>query len=738
MPHLLGLHPLDAAVVIGSLVIVVVIGLLASRNVHGEGDFFVSGRSMGAWLQFFINFGQATDSNGAPTIATEVYRSGASGMWIGFQTLLATPFIWFTSIWFRRARVITGPDLFIERFGSKKLATFYAWFGLLQIPLQLGLGNIISYKVAAATMIKPESAYTQVDHAKVTAFREYEQLRDQFVRRQLPASDQPRYEQLLSQVRRGEIAQDVSYVTPLPFYIGYTLIVASYILLGGIKAAAITDAFQGLLIIFFSVMMLPIGLSHVGGLSGLHQKVPETHFALFGGSSDYTWFSIAAIVAASLVTFAAPTGPTFAAAKNEKSLRLGLLSGLFCKRFIMIAWMMCGLLAAAMFGGQLADPDNAWGTLAKALLPPGLMGLMISGMLLGHMPAVGVNAINFSATFTRNLYEPMRPGRGERHYLMVAKLSTLGVLILGLLFALFFSGVISLLTALITFSAYFGAVGFLTYFWRRLTSYAVGIGATVWILLMVVAAYLLPLAPGFTRLPLLTRQTQAFEIKINVPATDEDVKAGRAEKIGQAVPSTRVVPPAAMFFESVVRSDPMQPNSPLEGIGRFQVETFILHSLGLPLQNYGPAGLLTCRWLFDGALPFVLLIPLSLLTLRRESRERADATGDPAEPLSRDPYSVQFLPIRPSAGQTEREIRISRFYAKMKTPVAETPEADAAEVKLSFENPSRFDHTKLFGPRSQWEFAKWTWGDYAGFFGCWAGVGLVLAFLLLLLNAGAN
>jgi hypothetical protein len=400
--------------------------------------------------------------------------------------------------------------------------------------------------------------------------------------------------------------------------------------------------------------------------------------------------------------------------------------------------MMCGLLAAAMFGGQLADPDNAWGTLAKTLLPPGLMGLMISGMLLGHMPAVGVNAITFSAMFTRNLYEPARPGLGERHYLIIAKLSTLGVLLLGLLFALFFSGVISLLTALITFGAYFGAVGFLTYFWRKLTSYAVGIGATVWILLMVDAAYLLPHVPGFTRLPMLTRQTNAFEIKINAPATDADVQAGRVDKVGRAVPSTRVVPPAAMFFESVVRSDPARPDSPLEGIGRFQVETFILHTLGLPLKHFGPAGLLTCRWLFDGALPFLLLVPLSLLTLRREDLGHADATGDMAEPLSRDPYSVQSLPFNLTAGQSEREIRISRFYAKMKTPIAPTPEADAAEVQLSFENPARYDHTKLLGPRSQWEFAKWTRGDYLGFLGCWAGVGLVLAFLLLLLNAGSN
>ncbi len=74
MHTVLGLYPLDAAIVAISLLVVLMIGFLASRGVKHESDFFVSGRSMGAWLQFFLNFGQATDSNGAPTIATEVYH----------------------------------------------------------------------------------------------------------------------------------------------------------------------------------------------------------------------------------------------------------------------------------------------------------------------------------------------------------------------------------------------------------------------------------------------------------------------------------------------------------------------------------------------------------------------------------------------------------------------------------------------------------------------------------------
>jgi Na+/proline symporter len=742
----LGLHFLDALIVLASLVTVIIIGIVVSRGVKSDSEFFVSGRSMGTLLQFFINFGQATDANGAPTIATEVYREGVAGMWIGFQTLFITPFIWFTSVWFRRARVITGPDLFLDRFGSRRLATFYAWFSMLQIPLLLGLGNIVSYKVASATMLKPESEYTQAERQRIADYNEYQSLHDLLLHNALPAEKHDRYQVLDSEQQKGELASFISYVSPVPFYIVYTGIVASYILLGGIKAAAITDAFQGILIIIFSVIMLPLGLAKVHGFHGLHLTLTADKFLLFGGSAgtDYAWYSILAIVFTGLVGFGAPTSTATsatAAAKDEWSLRVGMLSGLFCKRFVMIAWMLCGLLAAAIFMNKLADPDDAWGTLAQALLPPGLMGLMISGMLLGHMPAVGCNAVNFSAVFTRNLYEPLAPGKSEQHYLIVAKLATFGVLVLGALFALFFTGVISLLSTIITFNAYFGAAGILVYFWRKLTPQAVGIGAVVWIVLLAVLAWGCPQSTSFRRLPALLLKSDPYTTRVEAPATAEDVAAGRANNVGQLIPQNHVVPAKAMFFEGgVALSKASDPQSPLEGVGRFEVENFILYHLGLPLNKFGPAGLEACRWFFDGLFPFVVLIGLSYLTQGLLEREPANAPEAARQPLAHDPFSTQAFALGDSQhGQLSRrqqhELRIARFYAKMKTPIAPSVQQDQEEVAKSFADPTRFDHLKLF-PGTAWEFTKWDTQDYFGFFGCWAGVLLVLGFLWFILQLG--
>ena len=632
MPYLLGLHPLDAFIVAFCLFAVMAIGFWVSRGVKGETDFFVSGRSMGAWLQFFLNFGQATDSNGAPTIATEVYRQGVGGMWIGFQTLFITPFIWFTSIWFRRTRLITGPDLFIDRFNSRPLATTYALFGVLMLPALLALGNIISYKVASAMLVKPESNYTQHDRDRVAEYKEYRRLQADFTSGHLAAGLRGRYDALDSMAKKGELVSSVSYITPLPFYAVYTLIVAVYITLGGIKAAALTDAFQGLLIIVFSGLMVPVGLYRIGGFRGLHEHVPAYKFMLFGSGAggDYTWYSIAAIVFTSLVGFGNPNGPSTASGRDETAIRLGTLGGVFLKRFVMICWMLCGLLAVAMFPLGISDPDNAWGVLAGRLLGPGLLGLMISGMLLGHMPAVGTNAVNFSAQFTRNLYEPLVRGRGPGHYLLVAKAAVPGVLVLGAAFSLMFSGVIALLSAQITFQSFFGTAVFLVYFWRKLTAKAVGTGAVLWIAMTVVAAWGLPAVPAFRRAPALVLQTRPRTVDVVAPATAEDVAAGRAAAEGAMLHRTQVVPPSALFFEAVARTNADDPSSPLEGVGRFHVENFICYHLGLPLDRFPSAGLIATRWGFDGVFPFLILTTLSYATAPRRKAVAVPA-GPPPE-----------------------------------------------------------------------------------------------------------
>jgi len=227
--------------------------------------------------------------------------------------------------------------------------------------------------------------------------------------------------------------------------------------MGGV--AAVTDALQGLLILAFTIVMIPLGLVKVGGFSGLHERVPEFYFELFGTAamSDYAWYSILAITFTSMIQmFGLLHNMQMAgSAKDENTARFGQIVGAFTKRLVIVAWTLCGILAIALLPGGMPDTELAWGQLAKVVLAPGLMGLMISGMLLGHMPAVGANAIAVSALLSRNVYEPLVKGKTGRHYLVVGQIFVVTTLVSGIIVPLLFTGAVKLITTVITFNAFF-------------------------------------------------------------------------------------------------------------------------------------------------------------------------------------------------------------------------------------------------------------------------------------------
>src|SRR4051794_1358008 len=148
-------------------------------------------------------------------------------------------------------------------------------------------------------------------------------------------------------------------------------------------------------------------------------------------------------------------------AKNEDTARFGMISGGFTKRFVIIGWMFCALLAIAVLQGNLSDPDKAWGAMSSRLLGPGLMGLMLSGMVLGHMPTVGVSAVAVSGLATRNVYAPLFPEKSQKHYLFVGQIAVGIILVLAICFSLVSNDLRNMVTGMITFNIYFGAAVFL-------------------------------------------------------------------------------------------------------------------------------------------------------------------------------------------------------------------------------------------------------------------------------------
>lgn len=702
--RILGLHPVDALIVAGYLVGMLWIGLRLQKKMKTESDFFLSGRGLGKFYQFFLTFGNSTDANGAASVSTTVFTNGVGGVWMGLQTLFLTPFYWFTGVWFRRCRLITMGDLFVDRFNSKKLAGLYASVNVFFAVLLIGVGYLGTYKVMSPMLVKPESAWTAEERQMVDDFNEYKELNALYTSAQLPAGQQARFAELQNLVKTGRALPYISYVSEIPFYLFYAITIAIYVMAGGLQAAAITDAFQGILIIVFSLMLIPMGLSQCGGFSGLHERTPDYMFLLFGSvkMSEFTWYSIFAITLGSLIQIfglqhnMAVSG----SARSEYAARLGQVTGTFAKRFMILAWMVCGLIAFALYAGQIPDPDNTWGVLCFNLLKPGLLGVMVAGMLAANMSTIEGSAIALSGLFVRNLYEPLRSGLSQAHYVKIGRFAILAVMSLGILLALKAEGVIPMYMTLISFGTMWGATVVLIFFWRPLTERAVFISVVVWVMMVVGAAWIPSFVPALRQHEALTIQTREQAVQVKGGATLDDVEAGLASAPGEIIEKTNIIAPVSVYFEKVARIDPADPASPMEGSGRFRVEVWLLARCGIPVANFNKAQLICARWMIDSLLPFAMLMLFSLFTRK-----------------------------------AERGV-VDRFYAKMRVPVIEDPDADERAVAAAQSDPAALEHLKMF-PKSGWEFGKWTKQDAVGFAGCWAFVGCFLVFLWFLVNLGA-
>ena len=316
------------------------------------------------------------------------------------------------------------------------------------------------------------------------------------------------------------------------------VIVLSYITLGGLSAAIYNEVLQFFVIVASLLPLVIIGLNRVGGWGGLEEKITDARRtrrrrrprcprpsdqlnswpgqALTGFESP-VWSVVGIVFGLGFVLSFGYWTTNFVevqramASDSIASARKTPIIGSFPKMFVPFLTIIPGMIAAVLVpeiiklkNGE-AVPGGASGEgvayndsllyLMRDLLPNGLLGLAITGLLAAFMAGMAANISAFNTVFSYDLWERyIRKDRTDDYYLRIGRVATVGATFIAIFTAILASSFSNIMDYLQTLFGFFNAPLFATFilgmFWKRMTGTAAWIGLVAGTLAAVLVAFL--------------------------------------------------------------------------------------------------------------------------------------------------------------------------------------------------------------------------------------------------------
>ncbi len=291
------------------------------------------------------------------------------------------------------------------------------------------------------------------------------------------------------------------------------MIVLAYIFLGGLTSAIYNEVLQFFLIVLGFLPLVFLGLKDVGGWSGLVAKldvVATSHgFAAGTWSNSWSHLQSASANPMGVEWFGMVMGLGFVlsfgywctdflviqramAANSMTSARKTPIIAAFPKMLYPALVILPGMIAIALQyslpGGFL--PKAADGTLNYNMtipvmlghyFPTGLLGLGMTALIASFMSGMAGNVTAFNTVFTYDIYQSyIRPGKPDTHYLRVGRATTVVGIALSIgtaYLATRFNNIMDMLQLVFAFvNAPLFATFMLGMFWKRTTGHGAFFG----------------------------------------------------------------------------------------------------------------------------------------------------------------------------------------------------------------------------------------------------------------------
>ncbi len=214
-----------------------------------------------------------------------------------------------------------------------------------------------------------------------------------------------------------------------------------YTIFGGLRAVLYTDLLQMFVLIGGAIAVMFLGLNALGGWDAMTEQVGPGFLSLWKPMSDpdFPWTGI---------LFGAPILGVWywctdqfivqrvLAAHDQDHARRGTIFAGYLKILPLFIFVIPGVIAYALAQQgrlELATPDQALPTLIGVLLPIGLRGLVVAGLLAALMSSLSSVFNSTSTLFTLDVYKKLHPEASERRLVLVGRIATGALVGFGLL-----------------------------------------------------------------------------------------------------------------------------------------------------------------------------------------------------------------------------------------------------------------------------------------------------------------
>ncbi|WP_163324681.1 sodium:solute symporter [Draconibacterium mangrovi] len=238
--------------------------------------------------------------------------------------------------------------------------------------------------------------------------------------------------------------------------IGLVLLTALYTIFGGMKSVLYTSVLQTPILLGGSLVIVVLGLKAVGGWDQVLEIAGATQVNEYGDSminlirdnrdADFPW--LGALIGSSIIGFWYWCTDQFIvqrvlSGKNEKHARRGTIFGAYLKLLPVFLFLIPGMIAYAMsakgnvmLNGELytlPSADAAFPSLVAQLLPAGIKGLVVCGILAALMSSLASLFNSSAMLFTIDFYKRFKPETPEKKLVKIGQVATVVIVILGIL-----------------------------------------------------------------------------------------------------------------------------------------------------------------------------------------------------------------------------------------------------------------------------------------------------------------